>query len=77
MQLNQSFYFTILYKVTNIRLKGEDKYKIFSLRTKEKTILKIEEISQETNRSRNEIINILIEYALENYNKNEWIYNDY
>lgn len=52
-------------------LKGEEKYKTFSLRTEKKTVLKIEEIAFETNRSRNEIINILIEYALENYHKKE------
>lgn len=47
-------------------LKGEDGYKVFSIRIKEETVAKLEKLSEETNRSRNELINILLDYAIEN-----------
>lgn len=47
-------------------LKGEDGYKVFSVRIKEETIEKLEKITKETNRSRNEIINIFIDFAIDN-----------
>lgn len=46
--------------------KGEDGYKTFSIRIKEETVAKLDELSAETNRSRNELINILLDYALKN-----------
>ena len=47
-------------------LKGEDGYKTFSIRIKEETVAKLNKLSQETNRSRNELINILLDYAIDN-----------
>ena len=47
-------------------LKGEDGYKTFSVRIKEETVAKLNKLSEETNRSRNEIINILLDYAIDN-----------
>ena len=47
-------------------LKGEDGYKIFSVRIKEETVIKLNKLSKETNRSRNELINILLDYAIDN-----------
>ena len=47
-------------------LKGEDGYKTFSIRIKEETVSKLNKLSDETNRSRNELINILLDYAIEN-----------
>ncbi len=47
-------------------LKGEDGYKTFSIRVKEEIVFKLNELSKETNRSRNELINILLEYAIKN-----------
>ena len=46
--------------------KGEDGYKIFSIRIKEETVAQLDRLAQETNRSRNELINILLDYAIEN-----------
>ena len=37
--------------------KGDDGYKIVSVRMKEETLEKLESLSTQTNRSRNEIIN--------------------
>lgn len=47
-------------------LKGEDGYKTFSIRIRDDTVNHLEELSQLTNRSRNELINILLDYAIEN-----------
>jgi len=47
-------------------LKGEDGYKTFSVRIKEETVAKLNKLSEETNRSRNELINILLDYAVNN-----------
>ncbi|MBQ1950393.1 MAG: CopG family transcriptional regulator [Clostridia bacterium] len=47
-------------------LKGEDGYKTFSIRIKEETVHGLDELSKATNRSRNELINMLLDYALQN-----------
>lgn len=47
-------------------LKGEDGYKTFSVRIKEETVTKLNKLSEETNRSRNELINILLDFAIDN-----------
>ncbi len=47
-------------------LKGEDGYKTFSIRIKEETVAELENLAKETNRSRNELINILLDFAIEN-----------
>ena len=46
------------------KLKGDDGYKVFSVRIKEETVTKLEQISNESNRSRNEIINALLDFAI-------------
>ena len=47
-------------------LKGEDGYKTFSIRIKDDTFVKLNELSDRTNRSRNELVNILLEFAINN-----------
>lgn len=47
-------------------LKGEDGYKTFSIRIKDDTVKRLEELSDQTSRSRNELINIMLDYALDN-----------
>lgn len=54
----------LIIKKKNI--KGEDGYKTFSVRIKEETVIKLNKLSEETNRSRNELINILLDYAIDN-----------
>ena len=48
-------------------VKGEDGYKIFSVRLKEETVEKLNEIAKQTNRYRNDLINLFLEFALDNY----------
>lgn len=50
--------------IIKIPKKGNDGYKIISVRLKESTLQKIEKLSAETNHSRNEIINILLENSV-------------
>lgn len=47
-------------------LKGEDGYKVFSIRIKDETVNKLDELAKSSNRSRNDLINVLIDYAIEN-----------
>ena len=44
--------------------KGDDGYKIISVRMKEEIMQKLEYIAAKSNRSRNEVINILLEEAI-------------
>lgn len=52
--------------ITSRNLKGDDGYKIFSVRIKENILKQVESISADTGRSRNEIISMLLEFALNN-----------
>jgi len=56
---------TVAEKI-RIRVKGEDGYKIVSLRIREVTLDRIDSIAEKTNRSRNELINIIIEQSIDN-----------
>ena len=47
-------------------IKGDDGYKVFSIRIKEEIVNKLDELSKGTNRSRNELINIMLEYGINN-----------
>ena len=45
--------------------RGEDGYKVFSIRIREELVEKINEISQQTGYSRNELIGKFLEYAVD------------
>lgn len=47
------------------RPKGEDGFKIFSIRIREDIVERIDDISQKSGRSRNELIGIFLEYAVD------------
>lgn len=47
-------------------LKGEDGYKTFSIRIKDETVAGLDTLAAQTGRSRNELINLLLDYALAN-----------
>lgn len=53
-------------KKLKITRKIDDGAKVFSIRIKEDTVLRLEEVAKQTNRSRNELISICLEYALDN-----------
>lgn len=46
-------------------LKGEDGYKTFSIRIKDETVEQLNRLATDTNRSRNELINLLLDYAID------------
>lgn len=47
-------------------IKGDDGYKVFSIRIREKIVENLDNIAKETNRSRNELINLMLEFAINN-----------
>ncbi|MBR4868740.1 MAG: CopG family transcriptional regulator [Clostridia bacterium] len=47
------------------KMKGEDGYKTFSVGIPDGMVEKLEDLSSATNRSRNELINLLSAFALE------------
>ena len=45
--------------------KGEDGYKVFSIRIKEETVNQLDELVDKTRRSRNELIGLFLDYAIQ------------
>lgn len=52
-------------KIIKINKKGEDGYKVISIRIKDGTLQKLDELAGKSNRSRNEIINIILESSID------------
>lgn len=48
------------------KIRGNDGYKTFSIRIKEEIVDSIDSISNQTGHSRNELIGIFLEYAVNN-----------
>ena len=49
------------------RSKGEDGYRVFSVRIREDLVRQLDAIAAETRRSRNELVGMLVEYSLQQY----------
>lgn len=49
-----------------IKKRGEDGNKVISVRIKEDVLNKLDKISRESNYSRNELINLILQYGVEN-----------
>lgn len=47
------------------RAKGDDGYKIFSVRIKDEIVSQIDDIAAQTGRSRNELISTFLEFAIQ------------
>ena len=52
--------------VLKIKRRGEDGYKVISVRIKEDTLEALDKLATETNYSRNELINLLLRYGVDN-----------
>ena len=48
-----------------IKRKGEDGFRVFSVRVREDVVARIDRIAADSGRSRNEIIGILLEFAVD------------
>ena len=48
-----------------IKRRGEDGYKLISVRIKEETLEALDKLAAETNYSRNELINVLLQHGVE------------
>ncbi len=51
--------------VIKLSKRGDDGYKVISVRLRERTLEKIDQAAGETNRSRNEVINIILDHGVE------------
>ena len=49
-----------------IKIRGEDGYRVTTIRISEGIICRLDRLADETHRSRNELINIMLEYAINN-----------
>ena len=49
-----------------IRKTGEDGTKVVTVRIRQETLNALDNIAKETNYSRNEVINLILEYGIEN-----------
>lgn len=49
-----------------IKKRGEDGYKLISVRIKEDTLSKLDKLANETNYSRNELINLILKHGVNN-----------
>ncbi|MBQ7971355.1 MAG: ribbon-helix-helix protein, CopG family [Clostridia bacterium] len=49
-----------------IKRRGEDGNRVISVRMREDLILALDNLAKETNYSRNELINIILQYGIEN-----------
>ena len=49
-----------------IKRRGEDGYRVISVRIREDTLQELERIAAETNYSRNELINIILRHGVQN-----------
>ena len=52
--------------ISKKNLKGEDGYKTFSIRIKDDTVERLNDLARDTNRTRNDLINILLDFAIDN-----------
>ena len=53
-------------KALKIKKRGEDGNKIISVRIKEDILEQLDKIAKESNYSRNELINLILKYGVEN-----------
>ncbi len=53
-------------KSLKIKKRGEDGNKIISVRIREETLIELDRVSKECNYSRNELINLILRYGIEN-----------
>lgn len=47
------------------KIKGEDGHKVFSVRVKDETVKRLDIIAAKTNRTRNDLINLLLDFAMD------------
>ena len=59
-----------------IKRRGEDGNRVITVRLRESLLAELDAMVADTNRSRNELINIIIEYGLKNAVTGEWNEND-
>ena len=46
--------------------KGDDGYHVFSIRIRQETVVELDKLAQRSGRSRNELIGLFLDYAIDN-----------
>ena len=49
-----------------IKKRGEDGYRIITVRIREETLVELDRLAAESNRSRNELINLILAHGVKN-----------
>lgn len=52
--------------ISKKELQGEDGYKTFSIRIKDEVADRLNQLAANTNRSRNEVVSLLLDFAIDN-----------
>ena len=56
----------MMNKPLKLKKRGEDGSKVITVRIKEDTLSALDQLAAETNYSRNELINVILKYGVEN-----------
>ena len=56
----------MMNKSLKLKKRGEDGSKVITVRIKEDTLSALDQLAAETNYSRNELINVILKYGVEN-----------
>ena len=56
----------MMNKPLQLKKRGEDGSKVITVRIKEDTLSALDQLAAETNYSRNELINVILKYGVEN-----------
>ena len=56
----------MMNKPLKLKKRGEDGIKVITVRIKEDTLSALDQLAAETNYSRNELINVILKYGVEN-----------
>ena len=56
----------MMNKPLKLKKRGEDSSKVITVRIKEDTLSALDQLAAETNYSRNELINVILKYGVEN-----------
>ena len=63
----------MMNKPLKLKKRGEDGSKVITVRIKEDTLSALDQLAAETNYSRNELINVILKYGVENIEiESEW-----
>ena len=63
--INEVYMADVIKITKKTHRRGDDGYKVVSVRMKDELIARLDELSAKTNRSRNELVNLLLDAAID------------